>query len=65
MSAKITSYHWFEVLDRISVIQETIETYIRNHSVDDEHLKDIVDKAQECLGEAYQYAGNKLDEMEG
>lgn len=63
MSDKITYYHWFEVLDRISVIQDNIETHIRNHSVDDEHLKELVDKAQECLAEAYQYAGTKLDDL--
>lgn len=56
------NYSWYEIMDRISVIQDTLENSVRNHQEADDHLQQLIDAAQEMLGEAYQYAGMKWDE---
>ena len=56
------NHGWYEIMDRISVIQNTLEDNVRNHQEADEHLQELIDSAQEMLGEAYQYAGMKWDE---
>ena len=49
----------YEIMDRIHVIQNTLEDNVRNHQEVDEHLQGLIDSAQEMLCEAYQYAGEK------
>lgn len=56
------NYGWYEIMDRISVIQNTLEDNVRHHQEADEHLQGLIDSAQEILCEAYQYAGMKWDE---
>lgn len=53
---------WYEIMDRISVIQNTLEENVRHHQEADEHLQGLIDSAQEMLSEAYNYAGIKWDE---
>lgn len=55
---------WYEILDRISVIQNTLEEYVYNHQEADVELQHLVDSAQEHLNDAYQYAGKKFNESE-
>lgn len=56
------NYGWYEIMDRISVIQNTLEDNVRNHQEADEHLQVLIDSAQEMLYEAYNYSGLKWDE---
>ena len=53
------NHGWYEIMDRISVIQNTLEENVRNHQEVDEHLQQLIYSVQEVLGEAYQYAGEK------
>lgn len=55
---------WYEILDRISVIQNTLEEYVYNHQEADVELQHLVDSAQEHLNDASQYAGKKFNESE-
>ena len=56
------NHGWYEIMDRISVIQNTLEDNVRHHQEADEHLQQLIDSAQEMLYEAYNYAGLKWDE---
>lgn len=56
------NFDWYEIMDRISVIQNTLEDNVRNHQEADEKLQELIDSTQELLYEAYNYAGLKWDE---
>ena len=58
------NYDWFAVMDRISVIQQTLEDSVGSYQGVGRELIDLIDSAQEKLAEAYQLAGSKLDEIE-
>ena len=56
----INSGHYLELMDRLHVVNCTIDDHILNHPLS-EHHKDIQDKigdALELLFEAYQMVGN-------
>ena len=53
---------WYEIMDRISVIQVLLEDNVREHQVSDMELIKFIDKAQDYLSDAYQYAGKMFDE---
>lgn len=53
---------WYEILDRIHLIQNAIEENLYNHQETDVELQRLLDSAQESLSDAYQYAGKKFDE---
>lgn len=50
----------YEIMDRIAMIQDSIENNVYFHQEGDECLQSILDSAQEALGDAYQYIGNKF-----
>ena len=52
----------YELMDRISVIQNTIHDHLYEHQETDVELQRIVDNAQDYLSEAYQYVARKFDE---
>lgn len=56
------NFGWYEIMDRISVIQNTLDDNVRNHQEVDEKLQELIDSAQELLYEAYNYAGLKWHE---
>ena len=56
------NFGWYEIMDRISVIQNMLEDNIRNHQEGDEKVQELIDSAQELLSEAYQYAARQWDE---
>lgn len=56
------NFGWYEIMDRISVIQNALEDNVRNHQEGDEKLQELIDSTQEMLCEAYNYAGLKWDE---
>ena len=54
----------YELMDRISVIQNTIHDHLYEHQEADVDLQRILDNAQDYLSEAYQYAARKFDESD-
>ena len=52
----------YELMDRISVIQNTIHDHLYEHQETDVDLQRILDNAQASLSEAYQYVARKFDE---
>ena len=52
----------YELMDRISVIQNTIHDHLYGHQETDVELQRILDNAQDSLSEAYQYVARKFDE---
>ena len=56
------NHGWYEIMDRISVIQNTLEDNVRNHQEADEHLQGLINSAQKMLYEVYNYSGIKWDE---
>lgn len=58
---KLDKFHYHEMLDRLHVIMLNIDTHIQNHPVIEKEteVKDLVNIAQNKLGEAYQIIGNK------
>ena len=52
----------YELMDRISVIQNQIHDNVYEHQESDVELQSILDNAQDYLSEAYQYAARKFDE---
>lgn len=62
----INSGHYLELMDRLHVVNCTIDDHILNHPLT-EHHKDIQDKigdALELLFEAYQMVGNESYEYD-
>jgi hypothetical protein len=51
----LDAFHYHEVLDRLTIINEMIENCLINHPVCENHLKlkDIIESAQDLLGDAY------------
>ena len=57
---------WYEVIDRISVIQNTINDRLYEHQVADLQLQQLLDDVQHSLNQAYQYAREMFnDSCEG
>ena len=52
----------YELMDRLYVIQNTLHDNVHEHQETDVELQRIVDNAQDCLSEAYQYVARKFDE---
>ena len=53
---------WYELMDRIYVIQNTLHDNVYEHQETDAELQLILDNAQDALSEAYQYVARKFDE---
>lgn len=53
---------WYELMDRIYVIQNTLHDNVYEHQETDAELQLILDNAQDTLSEAYQYVSRKFDE---
>lgn len=53
---------WYELMDRIYVIQNTLHDKVYEHQETDAELQLILDNAQDTLSEAYQYVSRKFDE---
>ena len=52
---------WYEIMDRVAMIQDSIESQVASHPERDDEFDEIIDKAQKFLSEAYQYAGEKFN----
>jgi hypothetical protein len=59
--SKFDEYSYHEALDRTSVIMNIIDDNLSNHPVvlDNEDVRELIDKAQEELAKAYQLLGEK------
>ena len=53
---------WYELMDRVAMIQDSIESQVGSHPERDDMFEEILDKAQKLLSEAYQYAGDKFND---
>ena len=48
---------WYELMDRIVMIQDQLEMNVAKHQEIDKEFYDLIQEAQEKLSKAYQYAG--------
>lgn len=68
---ELDSYYYHEVLDRLMILNDMMENYLIDHPVCQKHqdLRDLIESAQDILGEAYLKMGdiqqNKEDHGEG
>ena len=53
---------WYEIMDRVAMIQDQLEMNVAKHQEIDKEFYDIIQEAQEKLYEAYQYAGEKFND---
>jgi hypothetical protein len=60
---KINAGHYFEIMDRLSVIQDNIEDHVREHIACSKEWKEEIDKAQLILSGVQSMAAGKWDEM--
>lgn len=51
---------WYELMDRVIMIQDQLETNVAEHKEVDEYFYKLIQEAQEKLADAYQYAGEKF-----
>ena len=56
---------WYELMDRIVMIQDQIQSNLYEHQEADVEIKVMLDKAQEALSKAYQYVGEKFNDSCG
>ena len=67
----LDDFYYHEVLDRLMILNDMMENYLIDHPVCQKHrdLRDIIESAQDILGEAYLKMGdiqqNKEDNGEG
>ena len=70
-SDELDDFYYHEVLDRLMILNDMMENYLIDHPVCQKHrdLRDIIESAQDILGEAYLKMGdiqqNKEDNGEG
>jgi hypothetical protein len=52
---ELDAFHYHEILDRLMIVNEMIENCLISHPVCENHLKlkDIIESAQDLLGDAY------------
>ena len=56
------NFGWYEIMDRLSVIQNQIHDHVYEHQETDAGLQKLLDEAQYTLNRAYQYAGEKFND---
>ncbi len=63
-SASLDPFHFYEVLDRTSVVSELFDFSIATHPVveTDPELAKLVGQVEDLLGAIYQRAGTLLDD---
>lgn len=63
---ELDDFHYHEVLDRLTMIGDMVERYLIDHPVLEEHkaLRDVVEKAQDLIGDAYLMMGDILQKRE-
>ena len=51
---------WYEIMDRIAMLQTQLHDTVYEHSVTDANLQYLIDDAQQWLNRAYSYASDKF-----
>lgn len=51
---------WYELMDRIAMIQNQLEDSVNNHEVADVKLQALISDAQVSLYDAYSYCGQRF-----
>ena len=52
---------WYELMDRLAMIQDQLGMSVAEHQNIDKAFYDLIQEAQEKLSGAYQYAGKKFN----
>lgn len=52
---------WYEIMDRIAMIQNSVDYEIYHHGESDEKLKVMLEEVQRLLSDAYHYAQENVD----
>ena len=60
---ELNKEHYFEVGDRVHVINCTIEDFILKHPTITPEMRNKIIQAQELLSEVYQWAGSMYDDL--
>ena len=58
------NFGWYEIMDRIAMIQSSLHDNVYEHQETDAELQKLLDDAQDSLSEAYQYVARKFDESD-
>ena len=53
---------WYELMGRVTMIQNQLETNVAEHQEVDKEFYYLIQEAKEKLSEAYQYAGEKFND---
>ena len=53
---------WYELMDRLAMIQDQLEMSVAKHQNIDKEFYDLIQETQEKLSGAYQYAGKKFND---
>lgn len=53
---------WYELMDRVIMIQDRLETNVAEHKEVDEYFYKLIQEAQEKLADAYQHTGKKFND---
>ena len=53
---------WYEIMERIAMIQSDIDCDVYHHGESDEKLKTMLEEVQRLLSNAYDYAQENVDE---
>lgn len=53
---------WYEIMDRIAMIQDQLEMGVAKHQKIDKEFCVLIQEAQEKLYDAYRYAGERFDD---
>ena len=52
---------WYELMDRIAMIQNQLDDSVNNHEVSDANLRRLISDAQVSLYDAYSYCGEMFN----
>lgn len=58
------NFGWYEIMDRLAVIQSQIHDSVYEHQEADAKLQQLLDEVQGSLYEAYQYAACQFEQSE-
>ena len=53
---------WYEIMDRIAMIQNYIDYNVYHHGESDEKLKTMLEEVQRLLSNVYDYAQENVNE---
>ncbi len=57
---EISTGHYLELADRLSIIMGNLDEYCYNHPAANDKIQKLIDKAMKNLWDAYQITGEKI-----